>query len=516
MKPVTRLATGLLIVAHIVPGTRAGTEMRSLPRAELRDKIQGGWAGQMIGVAYGAPTEFQSNGRIGEWPLAWKPGMLENTIHQDDLYVEMTFARVMDIRGIDAPISAYGEAFRTSGYPLWHANAAARRLLNLGLRPPRTGHPKFNIHAHDIDFQIEADFIGLICPGLPRVSNRLCNRIGRVMNHGDGLYGGMFVCGMYSAAFFESDLRRIVEAGLACIPDESGYARLIRDVLDASNQNPSDWRAVWQQIEDRWNRNDPCPEGALSPFNIDARLNGAYIAIGLLFGAGDFEKTMEIATRCGQDSDCNPSSAAGILGVVRGFQRIPVSFKSEFPGLTDRKFAFTEYSFDDIVRSTETRALEVIRRSRGKVTQEMVQVPFQSPKPARLEIWNPGIPVSRIPISDPAWTWTGPWNVEAKVRTALVPDAKAELTFKGTGVVILGRLDPHQGRATIHVDGRRRAVADGFTGERTHDQALWHLLGLEPGTHTVEIAPTGTRDARSDGTGVTLEGAVIYDASDPQ
>jgi hypothetical protein len=46
-----------------------------------------------------------------------------------------------------------------------------------------------------------------MCPGLPRESNRYCDRVGRVMNYGDGLYGGMFVCGMYAAAFFESNPR---------------------------------------------------------------------------------------------------------------------------------------------------------------------------------------------------------------------------------------------------------------------------------------------------------------------
>ena len=29
----------------------------------------------------------------------------------------------------------------------------------------------------------------------------------------------------------------------------------------------------------------------------------------------DFTKTLEITTRCGQDADCNPSTAGGILGL---------------------------------------------------------------------------------------------------------------------------------------------------------------------------------------------------------
>ncbi|HSA02621.1 MAG TPA: ADP-ribosylglycohydrolase family protein, partial [Candidatus Paceibacterota bacterium] len=201
---------GLVVAAmpHLtspIQATAASSHDRVLSRAQLLDKIRGGWAGQMIGVAYGAKTEFRSNGAIGEWDLPWTPDMIDNTLHQDDLYVEMTFAKVMDTVGLEATCEQYGEAFKNSQYSLWHANAGARRILNQGIRAPWSGHPKYNIHANDIDFQIEADFIGLMCPGLPREANRYADRVGRVMNYGDGLYGGMFVGGMYAAAYFESD-----------------------------------------------------------------------------------------------------------------------------------------------------------------------------------------------------------------------------------------------------------------------------------------------------------------------
>jgi hypothetical protein len=109
----------------------------------------------------------------------------------------------------------------------------------------------------------------------------------------------MFVAGMYSAAFFERP-RKVVEAGLATLPAESGYARIIRDVLTWSAEHPDDWRRTWQRIQDTWDRDDPCPDGALADFNIDAKLNGAYIALGLLHGAGDFGRTIEISTRAGR------------------------------------------------------------------------------------------------------------------------------------------------------------------------------------------------------------------------
>lgn len=494
------------------PAWSANPPASRLSRDQLRDKIQGGWAGQMIGVAYGAPTEFKSNGRIGEWDLTWNPDRLENAIQQDDLYVEMTFAKVMDDLGLDATLHDYARAFRDSEYPLWHANAAARRALALGLKAPWSGHPRHNLHANDIDFQIEADFIGLMCPGLPRVSNRFCHRIGRIMNHGDGVYGGMFVCGMYAAAFLDSNPRRVVEAGLACIPADSPYALLLRDVLDAYARHPDDWRRTWQTIEDRWNRDDPCPDGALTPFNIDAKLNGAYIALGLLHGGGDFHRTLEISTRCGQDSDCNPSNAAGVLGVMLGYSRIPETYRAHLPRLADAKFSFTDYSFKDIVASTEARALALIRKHGGRVTDQEVVLKPQTPRPPRLQSWSPGIPRQRIPASDPAWTWSGNWTPADGGRSAATSGDAVTLQFEGVAIAILGHLSQAGGRADVYLDGRNAGVADAYLPPRTYDNCLWHRDGLKPGPHTLHLVARADRHPDSTGHQLSVSEAVVYAA----
>ena len=59
-----------------------------------------------------------SNGKIIEGNLNkyldWSPERLKNAIDQDDLYVEMTFAEVMDKVGLDATTEQYGEMFKDS------------------------------------------------------------------------------------------------------------------------------------------------------------------------------------------------------------------------------------------------------------------------------------------------------------------------------------------------------------------------------------------------------------------
>jgi len=491
---------------------------RRMSRAVLEDKVRGGWAGQMIGVSYGAPTEFHSNGKIIEGEIKWSPEMVENSIHQDDLYVEMTFAEVMDKVGLVATTEQYGEMFKDSKYSLWHANAGARRLLNRGVKAPMSGHPDYNVHANDIDFQIESDFIGLMCPGLPQASNRYADRVGRVMNYGDGLYGGMLFGAMYAAAYFETDPHRVVEQGLLAIPAESGYARLIRDVLAWHAQAPADWRKTWRLVEEKWNRHDLCPDGALVPFNIDARVNGAYVVLGLLYGDGDFAKTLEISTRAGQDSDCNPSSAAGILGVMLGYGRIPERWKAGIPSLADTKFEFTSYSFNEIVASTLRRAEKIIVDAGGTVGPEEVVIPVQSPKAPPLEQWDPGVPVARVEPDQPAWSWKGGWKAETlknewsswKVRQAGGAGDEATLAFEGTGVAIVGTMGQEGGRADVYLDGAKAGEIDAWIPERTNDNDYWHVTGLANGPHTVRLVVRSEADARSNGRAIRLERAIVY------
>jgi hypothetical protein len=509
------------VATNVCVATAQTSNTRHISRSTLEDKIRGGWAGQMIGVSYGAPTEFRSNGKIIEGNLNnyldWSPKRLENSIHQDDLYVEMTFAQVMDKVGLDATTEQYGEMFKDSLYELWHANAGARRLLNHGIKSPMSGHPKYNIHANDIDFQIESDFIGLMTPGLPQEGNKYADRVGRVMNWGDGLYGGMFFAGMYAAAFFENDPRKVVEQGLLSIPSESSYAAVIRDVLQWSAENPNDWTATWRLMETKWDKNDVCTEGALEPFNIDAKLNGGYVALGLLYGKGDFAKTLEVSTRSGQDSDCNPSSAAGILGVMLGYNKIPDVWKSGISKIANTRFSYTQYSFNDIVASTQARALKVISGAGGKVTDNDIEVPVQEPKAPSLEQWDSGVPLKRVELTDKDWSFKESFkdakfgrNDDIRIKSTESAGAEATLAFEGTGVTILGRCSQEGGRADVFLDGEKAGEIDAWIPKNTSDDDYWHMTGLKDGKHSLRIVVRSDASPSSKGHKVQIKEAIVY------
>ncbi|MFA6240602.1 MAG: ADP-ribosylglycohydrolase family protein [Candidatus Hydrogenedentales bacterium] len=367
-----------------------------LDKALFLDKCRGAWAGQMIGVSFGAPTEWAPGvigfiwmARPNDSELApWTPDRISNALQQDDVYVEMTFLKAMEDHGIDISPKQAGLAFAASEYDLWHANLFGRENIRRGIMPPRSGHPKYNLHVNDIDFQIEADLFGIVCPGLPRESNRLCDRFGHIMCYGDGVYGGMFVAGMYAAAYFEDcDVRAVVEAGLACIPAKSSYHRCISDVLRWHDEHPEDWLATWHKVEAKWQDNKDCEPYLLS--NINANLNGAYVVMGMLYGNGDMGRTIEVATRCGQDSDCNPSTAAGVLGCMKGLKAIDPQWISGLTAIEDKKFDYTGYSFKTLIPASQHIAEEVIRKAGGSVEADAYLIPRQTPRaPHRLEQWE--------------------------------------------------------------------------------------------------------------------------------
>ena len=298
------------------------------------DKIRGAWAGQVIGCTYGGPTEFKFPTFISdEYVIDWNEHMVKWWYDHspglyDDVYMDLTFVEVFEKEGLDAPVESFAKAFAEAGYPLWHANLQARYNIREGIMPPASGHWRNNAHADDIDFQIEADYAGIMAPGMVNAATGYTDEIGHIMNYGDGWYGGVYVAAMYALAFISDDIPYIVGEALKTIPQESKYYRCMSDVIRWWKQYPEDWHITWSLANEHYGYDIGCPSGFNAPFNIDAVINSAYIVIGLLYGDGDFFRTIDIATRCGQDSDCNPASAAGILGTILGFDGIPEYWKA--------------------------------------------------------------------------------------------------------------------------------------------------------------------------------------------
>lgn len=525
MKKASILMSVAIMLLLIYSCSNSSKEFRSITPEVLKDKIAGGWAGKMIGVTYGAPTEFRALSRINDDSINWKPSDIKGSMWQDDIYVQLTFLMSMDKYGIDAPAKKYQEMFAKAGYPLWHANMQGRKNYYDSIFAPASGSPEYNLHADDIDFQIEADYIGFMCPGMPATATAIADKIGHIMNYGDGVYGGIFVAALYSEAYFESDIPKIIEKALRSIPAESDYNKIIKDVLTLHQQYPSDWRAAWQELENKWGDVDICGDGAGLPFNIDAKLNGAYIVIGLLYGEGDPVKTLEITTRCGQDSDCNPSNAMAVLGVIKGFSGLPDYMQQGVKAMGDSIFINTTYSFNSAVRATNEYALGFIKKDGGKVTESKVMVKIQEPVAPKNEVSFPDVVFDRriSVFDDNGWKFKGKWST---YETSSWPDKKMvkqsmyaekagdelEISFSGTGISIDGNWYKDGGLADVYVDGKLHRTIDTYYGfaNQQHTESMWHILNLEPGDHKIRLVVKGEKRPDSAGTRVYITSIIVF------
>lgn len=406
----------------------------TLTRAQLKDKIMGGWAGQVIGCTYGGPTEFKFNGTMimDYVPIHWdstqmlwwyqnSPGLY------DDVYMDLTFVQVFEEEGLDAPATSHANAFANADYMLWHANQAARYNILNGIEPPQSGYWENNPHSEDIDFQIEADFAGLMSPGMVNAASEICDRVGHIMNYGDGWYGGVYVAAMYALSFVSSDVEFIVTEALKAIPKESLFYQTIEDVIGWYRQYPDDWKRTWFEMEKKWAEDYGCPDGVFKAFNIDAKINAAYIIIGMLYGGGDYGKTLDISTRCGQDSDCNPASAGGILGTILGYSNIPEYWKQGIDKVEDMDFRYTTISLNDVYEMGYNHAIEMIEKNNGTIEEDKVTIQVQMPEPVKLEVGF----MDHYPVNFLDFGWGG--------KTLNEDNTECEFNFEGTGFIISGR-----------------------------------------------------------------------------
>ncbi len=460
----------------------------TLSKIQLQDKIKGAWAGKTIGCTFGGPTEFRYSGTMinDNIPLEWPDGFIKYYYDTfpglyDDIYMDLTFVEVFDKEGLDAPVSSFEKAFSTAGYMLWHANQQARYNILNGIFSPQAGYWENNPHADDIDFQIEADYAGIMSPGMVNASSYYCDGIGHMMNYGDGWYGGVYMAAMYALAFVSDDINTVVNEALKVIPEQSKYHQCMSDVIKWHAQYPDEWELTWAMVQKKWSFDIGCPDGVYQDFDIDATINSAYVLMGLLYGGGDFGKTMEIATRCGQDSDCNPSTAAGILGAMIGYSNIPEYWKKNLYEVEDRDFAYTDISLDDVYRMSFDHALKVISLNGGNVDGDNVVIKVQKPEAVRFE-----------------QSFTGHWPLKPVQVNKEIREIPS-VGFEGKGIVV--RYSFQKGRyqnaetdesgyvaeVEVYLDGTLSETVKLPVGRNARKQELYYKYNLAEGQHELSF-----------------------------
>lgn len=305
--------------------------MSSLPESyEL--KVYAGWIGKCCGVRFGAPIENwtydQIASHLGEIDdyLPQTPGKIFQP--DDDTNVPVLMLHGVQDFGPQVSAEQLGETLLNylgdqhgslwwGGYGISTEHTA---YLNLkaGIPAPLSGSLALNgaTVAEQIGGQIFSDIWGFLNPNNPTQAAEYARRAASVTHDRNGIYGGMFIAALVSAAFSERDPRRLVQHALEVIPADSEYARLVRSLLDFHAAHPEDWRACYHYIATNFGYDR-------YPGIVHIIPNAGIVVMGLLYGAGDFGRSLGITNMGGWDTDCNVGNVGAIMGVAVGLEGIP-------------------------------------------------------------------------------------------------------------------------------------------------------------------------------------------------
>jgi hypothetical protein len=124
---------------------------------------------------------------------------------------------------------------------------------------------------------------------------------------------------MYAAGFFESDVNKLIDIGVQALPPGSRFARTVAEMKALYRKYPNDWKAARAEMAAKYYTNEPAATKTIW----NANLNGAAGILALLYGQGDFQKTLDLSCWMGFDADNQAATMAGLIGLVKGAEGIP-------------------------------------------------------------------------------------------------------------------------------------------------------------------------------------------------
>lgn len=310
-----------------------------LSAKELEDRLLGAWLGRCAGCMLGKPVEGWSRERIakalkaaGEYPLRgpYFPAAafpepdrarllpltregVKRAERDDDLDYTLLNLMVYEARGSRFSTEDVAEAWLSLlPYHLTYtAERAAYRNLVLGFKPPDTA-TYLNPYREWIGAQIRADLWGYVSPGDPGRAAELAYRDARLSHVKNGVYGEMLVAAMLALAYAIDSPRKLVEEALKVIPESSRLAEAVRYVLSIYAKG-LEWEEAVEEVLRRY--------GSYHP--VHTINNAAVVVAALLWGEGDFARTVVYAVTAGLDTDCNGATAGSVVGLMRGASNLP-------------------------------------------------------------------------------------------------------------------------------------------------------------------------------------------------
>ena len=301
-----------------------------------RDKVEGCWTGKNIGGTLGAPFECKR----GVFDVTYYTQDLHGEpLPNDDLDLQLVWLNAVEQYGRFTNASILGEFWHCYVVPNWGEYGAGKNNLRAGILPPLSGYVN-NIYRDSCGAFILSEIWACLAPGHPEIAVRYAYEDAIVNHSHEGVFAEIFCAAVESAAFVESDARRLIDIGLSYIPADCGVAAGVRDVV-ASFAAGRSWqearKSLLQVVPGSFGAlgtlpEDIAPDEPVGAIGYDAPSNIGIIIIGWLYGGGDFGQSLCIASNCGEDADCTAGTLGAILGIIGGMSAIPDRWVSPLGG----------------------------------------------------------------------------------------------------------------------------------------------------------------------------------------
>jgi ADP-ribosylglycohydrolase len=281
-------------------------------RAKLRDYLEEAKAFPLddyLPVLDPMPERFTLNPC---WAVATR-GRVAAMARDDDTDYTMLGLRILEKYGRSYTSSDVGsEWLRGMPYEtVYTAERIAYGNLVAGLRPPGTAH-HHNPYREWIGAMIRADIFGYVSPGDPGGAAHLAYQDAALSHTANGIYGEMWAAALVAASFTSSSAREALEQAMLVVPVRSRLSVSLRTTSDAHGAGQS-----WDQAMDSMERR-------LDGYHWVHTINNAeVVAASLLWGDGDFSRTIGLAVEAGLDTDCDGATAGSVFGALHGTKAIP-------------------------------------------------------------------------------------------------------------------------------------------------------------------------------------------------
>ena len=288
--------------------------MIKINKQVLRDKVYACWIGKNIGGTMGGPYEYSVD-MLNITDFSTPAGA---ALPNDDLDLQLIWLKALEEKGpwgINATV--LGEYWLNFIPPTWNEYGIGKSNLLMGLMPPLSGEYE-NYWKHSNGAWIRSEIWACLAPGCPDVAIKYAMEDAMV-DHGlgEGTYAELFTTAMQSAAFVINDIRALIKIGLSKIPATCRVARSVKMVCECYDKG-MDWKELREKIV-KDNRD-------LGWFQAPGNI--AFLVIGLLYGEGDFKKSMLYAINCGDDTDCTAATCGALMGIMYGSAIIPEDWKN--------------------------------------------------------------------------------------------------------------------------------------------------------------------------------------------